>query len=210
MVNLSVDYVNNPSYPKSWNQRDEAAYPLYGVDTNAETFPRQDSTSSFDRRIILICCLAFLGCLLLVVFGAVLIKFRYRSSPDNTNTTNPVNFVHTKEAKYRAATLQPQANLPAKDMNRYVYGWSAQRSPLVGGPRSGTIQQQQHHQRLLQEQQQEQFLRLGYVNGTNTGTSIGTANFDNLLQIRQTRGEATLQVGHPDIVRNIFIKVFFI
>ncbi|VDO08384.1 unnamed protein product [Rodentolepis nana] len=189
---LGVDYVNNPTYPKLWNPSDEGAYPPYGVDTNPENFPQQDTTPSFDRRIILICCLAFLGCLLLVVFGAILIKFRYRSSPDNANATNPINFVHPKETKYRAATLQPQINLPGKDMNRYVYGWSAQRSPLVGGPRSRSIQQQQ-------QQQQEQLLRLGYANGTSTGTSNGAANFDNLLQIRLARGEATLQVRHSSL-----------
>lgn len=204
-VPTGMDYVNNPTYPKPWNQRDEAAYPLYGVDTNAEVYPRPDTSPSFDRRLILICCLAFLGCLLLVVFGAILIRFKHRTS-DPTPSTNSVNFVQTKESKYRASTLQPQTNLSGKDMNRYVYGWSAQRSPLVGGPScasSGTVQQHQQQRLLQEQQQQEHFLRLGYVNGTTAGTSAGTANFDNLLQVRPCRGETTLQVSS---FRNLVIS----
>ncbi|VDM31387.1 unnamed protein product [Hydatigera taeniaeformis] len=196
-LNAGVEYVNSPPYSKSWSHRDEAAYPLYGQDAGVEVYSRQDTSPAFDRRLILICCLAFLGCLLLVVFGAILIRFRHRAPTETTASSNPVNFVHTKEAKYRAATLQPQTSVPGKDMNRYVYGWSAQRSPVVGGARgsNAALLQQQQQQRLLQEHQQhqEQLLRLGYVNGTTAGVASAAANFDNIIQVRPCRGEVTLQ-----------------
>uniref|UniRef100_A0A915EXK6 Cadherin domain-containing protein n=1 Tax=Echinococcus canadensis TaxID=519352 RepID=A0A915EXK6_9CEST len=120
-INTGAEYVNSPTYSKSWNHRDEAAYSLYGQDTSVEVYSRQDSPPAFDRRLILISCLAFLGCLLLVVFGAILIRFRHRAPTENAPPTNPVNFVHAKDAKYKAATLQPQTSVPGKDLlNRYA------------------------------------------------------------------------------------------
>ncbi|VDK23952.1 unnamed protein product, partial [Taenia asiatica] len=196
-INTGAEYVNSPTYSKSWSHRDEAAYPLYGQDASVEVYSRQENSPAFDRRLILICCLAFLGCLLLVVFGAILIRFRHRVPTENSPPSNPVNFVHAKEAKYRAATLQPQTSLPGKDLGRYVYGWSAQRSPLVGGARcaNAAVLQQQQQQRMLQEHQQhqEQLLRLGYVNGTTAGAGATAANFDNIIQVQPCRGEVTLQ-----------------
>nr|CDS24489.1 protocadherin 1 [Echinococcus granulosus] len=198
-INTGAEYVNSPTYSKSWNHRDEAAYSLYGQDTSVEVYSRQDSPPAFDRRLILISCLAFLGCLLLVVFGAILIRFRHRAPTENAPPTNPANFVHAKEAKYKAATLQPQTSVPGKDLlNRYVYGWSAQRSPLVGGSRCANATVPQQQQRMLQEhhhqQQQEQFLRLGFMNGTTAGAVAAAAeSFDNAIQARPCRGEVTLQ-----------------
>ncbi|KAL5963708.1 Protein dachsou, partial [Taenia solium] len=194
-INTGAEYVNSPTYSKSWSHRDEATYPLYGQDASVEVYSRQESSPAFDRRLILICCLAFLGCLLLVVFGAILIRFRHRVPTENSPPSNPVNFVHAKEAKYRAATLQPQTSLSGKDLGRYVYGWSAQRSPLVGGGRCANAAVLQQQQRMLQEHQQhqEQLLRLGYVNGTTAGVGATAANFDNMIQVQPCRGEVTLQ-----------------
>ena len=209
-VGNGADYVNRPTYLKSWGSREEAPYPLYSQEAGVEVYSRQDTPPVFDRRLILICCLGFLGCLLLVVFGVILIRLRHRAQPNTPASATPVNFTHTKEAKYRAATLQPQSSVSGKDFNRYVYGWSAQRSPLVGGPHcatSGAVQQQQQQQqRLLQEhhQQQEHLLRLGYVNGTTTGQGVAVANFDNMVQVRPCRGEATLQVGFASL-KTIFV-----
>uniref|UniRef100_A0A5K3FNG0 PCD15 protein n=1 Tax=Mesocestoides corti TaxID=53468 RepID=A0A5K3FNG0_MESCO len=196
-TNSGLDYSNRPAYSKAWGSRAEPAYPLYGQEGSGhEVYSRQDgSPPAFDRRLILICCLAFLGCLLLVVFGAILIRFKHRNPlHDNEASTNSVNFVHAKEAKYRAATLQPQTTPVSafgasgvKDAGRYVYGWSAQRSPLI----ASTTAAPQHRLLPDQQHQQEQFFRMGFVNNPAaavTMSSAGNANFE-----RSTRGDSMLQ-----------------
>lgn len=209
--NPAVDYVNSPNYPKSWATRDDGSYLAYDS-SGSDIYTRLDGPTSIDRRLILICCLAFLGCLLLVVFGAVLIRFKRRGARDSSSpVTNATHFIHPKMAKYRAATLQPQPtpttaivsshlSVASKDTSRYVYGWSAQRSPMVGAGYgtaevSASAQNQkvmppcgqQHHK--LHHQQQDQLLRMGYV--TN---APATGYFENVTQVRPSQGELTLQV----------------
>lgn len=182
-------------------------------DSDSATYvlgPRnQESGFSVDRRLTLICCLVFLGCLLLVVIGTILIHFKRKGQQFGEVSTDPHHGVYrtnpslskdslgSKMEKYRAATLQSPIPYTMGKDNRSVYGvhgqmWSPRLPVGYSEPGLGLICPTNHMMHDPQEQH-EQLLRI--TQAQNMGVVVSDGFDDpNVIQVRPSREEATLQV----------------
>uniref|UniRef100_A0A0X3Q927 Protocadherin-11 X-linked n=1 Tax=Schistocephalus solidus TaxID=70667 RepID=A0A0X3Q927_SCHSO len=182
-------------------------------DHNSISFPRQEYSFPIDRRLILVCCLVFLGCLLLIVFGTILIRFRrkgqhLREAP--INAPSNVNFIHdfrsvqskpkesigqkapfiaTVSDKYRET---PQSPIPfiSKD-NRSVYGIPGQVWPApvpcssIGYAQTGS--------NLISTDPREQVIRMASVGSPPCDRDLANFEGRQLVHLRAATEDFAIQ-----------------
>nr|VZI05389.1 unnamed protein product [Spirometra erinaceieuropaei] len=182
-------------------------------DPNALSLPRQEYSFPIDRRLILVCCLVFLGCLLLIVFGTILIRFRRKGQhlreaqmnpPSNANFMHDFRSVQTKPKesagqkapfiatvsdKYRET---PQTPIPfiSKD-NRSVYGIPGQVWPAPVP--CSSIGYAQTGGNLISTDPREHVMRMASVGSPPCDRDLANFETRQLVHLRAAPDDFTLQ-----------------